>query len=454
MNLKKYLISICLIINILNAYSQIVDSDFKNNQPKENSPLSRLGLGNIASQYLAGNSGSGGLSAAYRDPYSYNPFNPASLPSLRATAFEVGLNIKNNNISDGTNKTSAWSGGLNYVAIGFPTYSVINEVLDRKPRKFRWAMGLSLMPYNAVGYSVGTTEKSPGTDTISITNLYYGSGGTYRIMLGNGVSYKGFSIGANIGYVFGKMNYIRQSEYTNVTVPYNNYFDDNYTLKGLTWNAGVQYTITLDPTDKPGERGNRKHIVIGAYGNPSSSFDTKLSYYYRRNAGSSLLTDTIAFAEGQAGKGKLPSEFTMGVSYENGLKLRVGAEYKIGKWSQYENDARPNEQLKDVSRFAFGAEFILNKSPLKTEEEKVRWRIGYFNGKDPRVLNGEQLTNSAATLGMCLPLRVGRGQQISYLNLGLEYGKLGTPKLSENYLRLNVGFTLNDNSWFLKRKFQ
>jgi hypothetical protein len=68
-------------------------------------------------------------------------------------------------------------------------------------------------------------------------------------------------------------------------------------------------------------------------------------------------------------------------------------------------------------------------------------------------LNGNQVSTWAVTGGLCLPLRVGRGQQISYLNLGLEYGKLDAKVLSENYFRINLGFTLNDNTWFLKRKF-
>jgi hypothetical protein len=454
MNLKQYFTLIICFVGIMNLNAQITDNDFKNNQPKDNSPLSRIGLGNINPQYLAGNAGMGGLTASYRDPYTYNPFNPASLPSMKTTSFEIGLNAKNNNISDGTNSAKAWSGSLSYLALGFPTYSVINEILDRKPRKFRWGMGLSLMPYNSISYSVSTTEKSRGTDSITISNLYFGSGGTYRMMLGNGVSYKGLSAGVNIGYIFGKMNYIRQSEYTNVAAPYDNYFDDNYTLKGFSWNAGLQYDITLDRTTKVEERGNRKHIVFGVYGNPASNFTTKQNYYYRRLVNGTTLLDTIGYATDQTGSGKLPAEFTAGVSYENGLSLKVGAEYKTAKWSQYENDGRPQDALKDVSQFAIGAQFILNKSRLKNEEEKIRWRLGYRTGKDPRVLDGVQLSHWAASAGLCLPMRVGRGQQISYLNLGFEYGKQGTDKLSEKYMRLTLGFSLNDNGWFLKSRFQ
>ena len=105
-------------------------------------------------------------------------------------------------------------------------------------------------------------------------------------------------------------------------------------------------------------------------------------------------------------------------------------------------------------KFSAGVEFIVDKNKLKSEEEKMRWRLGFRSGNDPRSLGGEQVSNSALTAGLCLPMRVGRGQQVSYLNVGVELGKLSAKTLSETYYRINLGFTLNDNSWFLKRKFQ
>lgn len=453
MKLKAIFVFLLLVTSQFTLQAQIVDEAYKNNQPKENSPFSRFGLGNLLPQYLIGNGSIGGMTAAYRDPYSFNPRNPASISFMRATALELGLNAKYNNINDGKNISSNWSGNINHVALGFPTYSVINEVLDRKPRKLRWGMGFSLLPYNSVGYNIVTESKSPNSDTVTVYNRYIGSGGTYRVMWGNSVSYKGFAAGANLGYVFGRMNYIRQTELSNnLTLPYANYFEDNYNLTGLTWNAGIQYAITLDPQTNVLEKGNRKHIVIGLYGNPSTSFNTTSGSFYRRVI-QGFSTDSLSSTSDIKGKGKLPAEFTAGVAYENGMALKVGAEYSLAKWSQYQNDARP-ETLKDISQFAVGAEFILSKNKLKNEEEKVRWRLGFRTGKDPRSLQNEQLTSNVYTAGMSLPLRVGRGAQISYLSLGLEYGQLGTAKLSENYFKISAGFTLNDNTWFLKRKFQ
>jgi hypothetical protein len=450
---KKIIFLILLIINTLSTNAQIVDNNYKQNQPNENSLLSRFGIGNLNSQYFASNSGMGGMTAAYRDKFHFNPFNPASLPSLRTTAYEVGLFGKNTTIKSSGKSSSGWSGNLNNLALGFPTYSVINEVLDRKPRVFRWGMGLSLMPYSNVGYNINTVTKAQNPlDSSSITSYFVGSGGTYRGMIGNGFSYKGLSVGVNVGYVFGKISSIRQSILNDkLAVGYANYFDDNFSIKGLSWNAGLQYDITLDPKKNPNDKGDRKHIVIGAYGNPSTNFTSKSNRNYTRVFG--VLTDSISSFTDQTGTGVLPSEYTAGIMYENGLLFKGGIEYKATKWSEYKNTAKPETQL-DATQFSAGVEFIIDKNKLKSEEEKMRWRLGFRTGKDPRSIGGEQITNTAGTFGVCLPLRVGRGQQISYMNVGLEYGQLKTKVVSENYFKINLGFTLNDNTWFLKKKFQ
>jgi hypothetical protein len=454
--LKKSFFAIVLILNSFGASAQIIDNNYQQNQPNENSLLSRFGFGNLTPQYFAPNSGMGGLSAAYRDANNYNPFNPASLPAMRVTSLEFGLYAKNNEIETAGSKEAQWSGNLNYIAIGFPTYSVINEVLDRKPRKIRWGMGLTLMPYNTIGYNIKTVSPAQNPlDSANYSNYFVGSGGSYRAMWGNGFSYKGLSVGANVGYIFGKMNNIRQIQLEDrLIISYSDYFDDSYLVRGLTWNAGMQYAITLDPKKTALDKGDRKHIVFGVYGNPAQQFNTKSDRTYRRiNNQNRGTVDTIISFTDKAGVGKFPTELTAGIMYENGLLFRGGIEYKMAKWSEYENEAKV-EKLLDASQFSVGAEFILDRNKLKTEEEKTRWRLGFRTGTDPRQLNNEQVKSWAATAGFCLPLRVGRGTQISYMNIGLEYGQLTTTKLAENYFRINWGFTLNDNSWFLKRKFQ
>jgi hypothetical protein len=445
--MKKILILTALIINSFATFGQIVDAE---SQPKENSPLSRLGLGNLTPQYFAASAGLGGMTAAFRDRYSFNPYNPASVAAMRMTAYEVGFFGKNNTVTSGSTSKSAWNGNLNYLALGFPTYSVINEVLDRKPRQVRWGMGFSLTPFSTVGYNINSISKI--VDTVNVANYFLGNGSTYRFMWSNGVNYKGLSLGANVGFLFGRNAGSRQLSLTNAGVTFSDVFADGYTMAGFTANVGAQYDVSIGAAPKVGEKDKQKHLVFGLYGNPTMPFTTTANQLYRRISNVDTASTILSSFTDKAGKGKLPTEITAGVMYEDGLSFRIGAEYKLSQWSQYKNDASP-QTLLDAGVFSVGSEFILDKSKLKSNEEKVRYRLGFRTGTDPRSLNGKQVSTWAATGGLCFPMRVGRGQQISYLNLGLEYGKLDAKILSENYFRINLGFTLNDNTWFLKRKF-
>ncbi len=457
--MRQFLFSVLLIIASISVLSaQVVDATYKNIQPKDNSPLSRLGFGNILPQNYIANSGMGGLTAAYRDPLNFNPFNPASLPALRTASFEVGLYAKNTNVTDAAGNTGGGaSGNLAYIGLGFPMYNVINEVLDRSPRKWRWAAGLTLTPYNQVGYNVNTTGLALNTDSVTITNYFLGSGGTYKVMIGNGIQYKDFSIGANIGIVFGQMSYIKQTDLSaNLIYPYKNYFVDNYSMSGFIYNVGFQYDIELDKKNAEKLRG-RKRLIIGAYGNGATPFTTNSNSLYRRTI-PGFREDTLYTSTGLTGSGRLPSEIVAGISYKNGYAFQIGAEYKYTAWgNDYFNTVKNDpgiDQMLNAGQFTLGTEFITDKSLFRTDESKVRWRLGFHTGKDPRVLAGEQVNEWGASAGICLPMKVGRGGQPGYVNFAFEYGKLTNIKLSEDYFRISAGFTLTDNTWFLKKKFQ
>lgn len=83
----------------------------------------------------------------------------------------------------------------------------------------------------------------------------------------------------------------------------------------------------------------------------------------------------------------------------------------------------------------------------------MRYRLGFYYGTDPRSIGTEQVTRYALTLGTGFPIVLPR-QQVSFMNTALEIGRFGVPDvLQETFVKLSVGFTLNDNSWFFKRKF-
>jgi hypothetical protein len=150
---------------------------------------------------------------------------------------------------------------------------------------------------------------------------------------------------------------------------------------------------------------------------------------------------------------KLPSTISLGIEYVKADKFKIGAQGTLENWDSYENEAYPGE-LKTTFAVAAGLEFIPDNLSYNRYLKRVRYRFGGYYRQDPRSLNGQKLTDFGATFGLGFPLILPR-QQTSFINLSLEGGRMGHgTAISENYIRMTLGFTLNDNSWFFKRRFE
>lgn len=418
--------------------------------PKNNSPLSRFGLGDPLDQYVSGFGGMAGLSAAINDPYQLNLLNPAALPHLLSTSFEVGLYAKYANLKSDEKSDDVWSGNLQYMALGFPLKNPINKSLDRIQSKWDFGMSLALSPYTLVGYDIQTKQFDPDFGTV--TTALKGNGGTYKLAWGNGVKYKGFSAGVNVAYLFGKLTNSRRVNFDSLAFSYNSEFLDEISVSGFTWQLGTQYVYDFKKTDKAGKLvPSGKRLIVGAYGGPVTNFNTNSSRYYYRFL-SEAVRDTILYTSEVKEKGQMPASFTAGFTYEEVNKLRIGIEYSATRWSGYTNEAKP-ETLSDSRRIAAGMQYTPNVFSYNRYWQRVHYRAGLFHETDGRSIANDQVTKYGFTFGFGFPIIMPR-QQISFIQTAFEVGKFGVPDvLQETYVKLSLGFTLNDNSWFFKRKF-
>ena len=419
-------------------------------QPKDNAPYSRLGLGDLAPQALIAQAGFGGWGAAFNDPYHLNLLNPASFAFLQSTAYEIGMYAKYARLKGGDEAANIWSGNLGYLALGFPLKNPVNQSLEQKTSPFQWGMGLALLPYSNIGYDIQTTEVIPGVDTT--LNTFKGTGGTYKLTWSNGWRYNNFALGLNLSYFFGKMNYERQVLFNDLGIAYQTLFDDAISVKGLTWDAGIQYAIRFKELNDEGEKVfSAQRLVLGATAHTPNTFRTNSSKLYRGYNFSYPDGDTVVNLANVIESGTLPMEWSAGLMYEHKNKWRAGFEYRASNWSAYENKAKP-ETLIDSWRIAGGVEFTPDANSYNNYAKRIRYQFGLFYQTDPRGVTTE-LKNYGLTLGAGLPIFLPR-QQISFVHVALELGYFGAPtELRETYGRLSASFTLNDNSWFFKRKF-
>lgn len=427
-------------------------TDNLNIKPKGNSPYSRFGLGNLSDQYYMAAAGIGGLSAAFQDPFHLNLKNPASLSWLQATAFEVGINARYASLDGGQEVANNWNGNLQYLALGFPLINPINEAIDRRRSPLGIGMAFVLQPYSTRGYDVQAEFQGDGAG--STVNSFKGAGGTYRFLWGNSVRYKGFSAGVNLGYLFGKLTNSRRIEFPDQTNAFSSEFLDEISLSGWMWEFGLQYAFDFMEVNNNGKReASGKRLVAGVFGSGNNSFNTRTTNFVSRdNLVYDVVRDTISFSENVRQNGQLPSTLSVGLTYEQVNRLRMGIEYGRELWSQYENEARP-ENLSDSWNLRFGAEYIPDMGSYNSYFKKVRYRLGGFYQSDPRTFEVGQLKQYALTLGLGFPIIRPR-QQTSFVNFAVEVGRFGHEDLiQESYIKMGLGFTLNDNTWFFKRKF-
>lgn len=431
-------------------------------KPRDNAPYTRLGLGDLSDQFFSAQAGMGGLSAAYHDSYQMNISNPASYSHLRSAAFEIGMFAQYNKIKNANNKentASSWTGDLGYLSLGFPLKNPINELLDQKKKKYHWGMNFTLLPYSVVNYNIVEKNEMVYADTMtSVDFLYQGTGGTYKVMWGNSMKYKNFSVGLNLGYFFGNIGNNKDVNFTALPNANHNRFEDDFSVGGLTWNVGVQYDFILETKKESDEP--TKYVTIGAYGNTNNKYTLTRDRYWRTiNFGYQSTSDTIFSVQGAGtieSKSYLPAELAIGVMYVKKDKLKLGADFKFQSWKEYTNDLVAGETIKpNVStwRVAIGGEYLASKFLYNNYFKTVRYRFGAFYGKDPRSVQGGHIMKYGATFGMGMPIILPR-QKKSFVNLGLELGQIGLDDaLKTTYFKINLGFTLNDDGWFYKRKF-
>ncbi len=439
---------------LLGVGTPSAQTSFDDIRPKQNSPLSRFGLGDALDQHFAPQAGMGGLQTVFRDPFMVNLRNPAALASLQSTSFEIGMYAKSGNIQDASGSANIQSGNLSYLSLAFPLRNPINLNLDRQLNIWNAAMAFSLAPATQVGYDLELQENLPEVGTAS--NRLRGSGGTYRGTWSLAYRYKGFSAGWNTDLNFGTITNARVLVFDTIRNALGTELLEEFRLSGLSFGYGFQYTHYLKTTDDKGNEVNSpKRFLIGVNGKLGNNINANTAVTLSRFSPSTALPirDVLSSTVNPNAVLKLPSEINIGFAYENMNKLFLGAELGSTQWADYLNEGQPNDRLLSTNRLAFGIQYIPDANSYNSGWKRMRYRLGLRLEDDPRAIDGQQARKNALTFGMGMPIQLPR-QQVSFFNFAVEIGKFGVPNvIDETYAQLTLGFSLNDNSWFYKRKF-
>lgn len=425
-----------------------------------NSSYSRFGLGLPCDQSQSYNRSMGGVAQGLRSGSRVNMQNPASYSAMDSLTFlfDVGMGLQRTRFTQNTAHKSVNNTSFDHVNAAF-----------RAARNL--GMSVGFQPYSKIGYSFVQTQ-TVGVDPYTgqnITNTYnyIGSGGLHQAYLGAGWQpFKGFSIGANAGFLWGSLTHqISQSFEENGTTNSSSFSSlrTYYTNHITTWKAdlALQYQAMLNKDDK---------LTIGAtvgIGHKLHGESTILR--------TALSGDTITCTTDNGFS--LPMTYSVGVAWEHAKKmsgnlptheLTIAADFSFEQWSkcytpQFDATAvtytPQTGAYKDCWRINAGAEYIPERYNPQYMQ-RINYRIGAYYSSPYLLIpqNGQLLDGPAEfglTAGIGLPI-TNKYNNRSYVNVGVGWSHRNASAeslIKENILSINIGMTFNER-WFMKWKFK
>ncbi|NVO11367.1 MAG: hypothetical protein HXX16_15505 [Bacteroidales bacterium] len=423
-NIKKTFLTSALIIVSIFAYAQSVNTY---------SPYSRYGVGQIPTRGFASTKGMGGISQAVRNPFGINYLNPASYTAQDSMSFILDFGMETGVTKYETLNQSAknGSGGIHHVAISFPMTKW-------------WGASFGIVPYSHVGYKIKDYE----TDPILLSSIgrikYYhsGEGGINQVFLGNAFKLKNLSVGFNLSYFFGSLDYINEIVYpADKQSYYANFKERNSIVIGdVALSIGAQYTLFINKQDN-------NYFQFGATLDNESNIRAKRKYFAQSELSGNA--DTVSFKDSTYGHITFPRNISIGAAYNYKNKIFTSIEYSTQDWS---NSAflGVKQPLSNSQTYRFGVEYTPNRNDLKSYFKRVNYRFGSHYTNSYIKINNNQINEYGVSAGLGFPFR-----NNTRFNVSFEWGRRGTTNdnlVRETYGLVSFSLTFYD-FWFIKRKY-
>ncbi len=389
------------------------------------SPYSQLGYGILGDNAIGSQRAMGGVGYAMHSNRQINVMNPASYCNMDSLTFlfDIGLTYQWVLTQEGDKSENSQTGSLDYITMQFPLGKYM-------------AGSIGLLPYSNVGYSFinqvnnGTISRA-GTGNIS--QAYVGVSGT---------PFKGFSLGANVSYLFGNLNHI------NTIIPdkgNSSIFETLLEVRDFHLQFGAQYHF---------EWNKKNDLAFGVVYSPGKNLLGKAySSVYDVNSNEITSADTLNMKHNYS----LASTYGGGVSYTYDKRLTVAFDVTYQDWSKAKyaylalgettgNTGHFNDRLK----FAVGAEY--RPKERGTYFERINYRLGGFYNRSYLKVGANDMDEIGASCGFGFPLATDK----SVINVSFEYiNRQCTPVklITEDHFRISVSLTFNE-MWFWQRKFE
>ncbi len=406
-----------------------------NAQSGTNSPYSQFGLGVLSDQTSGFNRGMNGVGLGFHEHNQINYLNPASYASIDSLSFifDAGISGQVTNFEENGVKKNANNSNFEYVVAGFRLMKHVG-------------VSFGVLPFTNVGYSYSSTSKigSVFSDDTH-TTTYSGEGGLHQAYFGAGwMPFKGFSIGANISYVWGDYS---KTVYDSKSVSGAKTETRLYSTQVNSYklDVGAQYTARLAKKD---------WVTLGVTFTPGHGLGASADMSQYTTDTQNSVSDTTNFSVAKAFK--IPNMYGAGLMWNHDNKWKVGFDYTLQKWGSLESPvfdgttyALQKGLYSDRSKFNLGMQYCYGERD-RHFLKRVQYRAGVSYATPYVKINGldgpKELSVSA---GFGIPI-INNYNHRSFLNISGQWVRSSAKDLiKENTFRLNIGFTFNEE-WFRK----
>jgi hypothetical protein len=407
-------------------------------QSNTNSPYSRFGLGELNRQGLVQNLSMGGAAIGIHSGSQINYINPAAYTAIDTMSFLFDFGVSGSQTRYETNSlnTTGTNFNIHHIAMGFGISK-------------NWKASVGIVPYSSVGYNITESKYLSGAGLLDY--YYKGSGGLNKFYMGTAVKFfNHVSIGANLSYIFGYLNYANTVVFPSGLYGASTVFENRLSIADMTYNLGIQYHETI---------GEKMFFTVGAVFDNETNLKTSRALVQtttypgtKTSVGDSVIIDPSFVVNSEKHSAQTVYPMNMGLGFSFGIKnkLMIAGDYSSQEWSKAIIPGK-SDSLVNSSSINLGVEFIPNDQAIQGYLNHIRLRAGFYSSKSYLSFRGEQINDNGISFGFGLPFKGTR----SSFNLGFTAGQRGTLNsnlIRETYGIVNFGLTLHD-FWFYKTKF-
>ena len=412
-----------------------------------NSPYSRIGLGEFnANTGGVRQMGMGGVGLAAPNAVNINELNPAMLYYTSRTTFEAGFSGQYKTVKNANASSRSGNATLGYLAMSVPLSS-------------KWGAAVGLKPLSAVDYESNSIQDVPGTpERTQVLKQFKGEGGVSEAYLGQGFRLtKDLTVGFTASYVFGVVD-----ETTGTTVAIAN------STNALEKSVERQHTRYSDFAFRAGTHYRKKIAkdlsmnLAGVYSFGHKLNGQQTNTQERENADGTLIGPATMVSDGR-GSAYVPTLAQVGLSLDNDKNWSINVDAAQQQWSKFRSFNSTGLALANTLRVGLGGELTPDPGSLDHYFQRVTYRAGLSFAQLPYQPGGKTLYDRSVSWGFAFPLPTATALESTTFSLAFTYGvrgntdvfnsTIGTGNVQENYIRGQLGVTLN-NRWFIKRRLQ